>query len=191
MHPHKRVVNRSQDHVSVCVLNFGHWVLGEIQKTLHTAMFPSPCGLDCHCCRAQGKPHMRESVPPLPFQHPCPYHYLTGGWHNPQRGDRCSEGLIDTSPDNILLCVARDNPWPGAYIKHIASTRVVKRYKGSPWCYAIFEICLRNEPSCEHWEQASLHKDEEAQLEMLKAEHPAKDKIRRCGMQLYAFVPSS
>ena len=99
--------------------------------------------------------------------------------------------LIDTSPDNILLCVARDNPWPGAYIKHIAGTRVVKRYKGSPWCYAIFEICLRHEPSREHWEQASLHKDEEAQLETLKAEHPAKDKIRKCGMQLYAFVPST
>ena len=61
---------------------------------------------------------------------------------------------------------------------------MVRRYKEPPFSYAIFEICLRDEPRREDWERAGLLHDKEAQLDMLKAEHPAEDKMRRCGIPI-------
>ena len=36
--------------------------------------------------------------------------------------------MTAASPDKTLLCGVRANPWPGAYIQHIAGARAIKRY---------------------------------------------------------------
>ena len=102
--------------------------------------------------------------------------------------------LTATSPDKTLLCGIGANPWPGAYVRHIAGTHTVKRLKESPLAYAFFEACFGDEPRREDWERAGLFNDKEAQRDLLREDNPAKDKIIRSGLhviRICSFHPNS
>ena len=92
--------------------------------------------------------------------------------------------MTATSPDKTLLRDIQANPWPGAYIHHIAGTRTVRRYEDFPLQHAVFEACFGEEPRREDWERAGLSHDKEAQRELFREDNPAKDRIVRCGMHV-------
>ena len=77
--------------------------------------------------------------------------------------------LVSTSPANTRCALTvRANPWPVAYMKRIAGTCNVRRYKESP---------LTNE-------RAGLSQNKEAQRELLDESNCAKGKIVRRGMDV-------
>ena len=180
-----RVVNRSQGHLSACVLNLGNWERSRKRSTpqcLHhlidwngtleeqkrdptcgNLLIHFPSNSSAHVLIVQEASTIRHQQSTVVEEH---------GW------------LTATSPDKTLLRGIRANPWPGAYVRYIAGARTVRRHKETPLAYAIFEACFRDEPRREDWERAGLSHDKEAQRELLREDNPAKDKIIRSGMHV-------
>ena len=141
-----RVVNRSQGHLTACVLNLGHWErsrkrstplcfhhLIDWDGTLEERKRDPTC-----TCGTSSLISSPISVPiSLSCKRPAPF---------ASRKEMEEHGLLTaTSPDKTLLCGIRANPWPGAYTHHIAGARTVRRYKETPLQYAIFEACFGDE----------------------------------------------
>ena len=161
-----RTVNRSQGHLSVCVLNLGDWERSRKRSTPqsfhHLIDWTGTC-----------KEHkillLQEASAIRQFEKTV---LEERGW------------MIATSPDKTLLRGIRANPWPGSYVRRLAGARTVKRAKETLLTYAIFEACFGDEPRREDWERAGLSNDKEAQRDLLREDNPAKEKINRSGLRV-------
>ena len=180
-----RTVNRSQGHLSVCVLNLGHWERSRKRST-------PQCFHHLIDWTGTYKEHKEDPTAGnlfLRFLSNISAHVLLlqeASTIRQSEKDMLQERgwMIATSPDRTLLCAIRANPWPGSYVRHIAGTRTSKRAKETPLTYAIFECCFGDEPSREEWERAGLSNDKVAQRDLLRQKNPNKDKINRAGLHV-------
>ena len=138
------VLLEARDNLSACALNLGNWERSRKRSNgTWEEHKPDPtCGnlflhflsnISSHILIVQEASTIRHQEKGVKEEH---------GW------------LTATSPDKTLLCGIHANPWPGAYIRDIAGTCAVNRYKETPLAYAIFEACFGDEPRREDWERA-------------------------------------
>ena len=119
-------MNRSQVHLSVRVLNFGHW---ERSRKRHTPQrFHHLIDWDATWAEHKKDPTCGNLF--LQFLSNISVHILimqaAGAIRHLETEVMRQHGwLVAASPDNTLLCGVRATPGPGAYVNHIAGARTV------------------------------------------------------------------